>query len=299
MLRRVIVVGAGVALLVGLTAGPLEAGGTGKIYSVTMSPAAVPYTTGSVGPLKFTVVFANQTPGNSQFNSLALSAPANYTISGPFSTQASSGNVGNVSIAHSATGIQVTNLYPVGYGQTFTLTFYATIDTSNLTCSTAVGTWGTQAWTGSNLSGTPFALTSIAPTTTVGTLLAAGGSITVNGVTVTNNSTQCEPISISQSGVGNTVNIFKPTVTGLANKVDILWNPEPAPLPGKPVPLTQVDTPAPTHAIQWCGGTAAAPSMPSGEVSCLISETTQIAGSNNIQVHDVIQLVGDWGANRG
>jgi hypothetical protein len=296
VLRRIIVVVAGAALLVGLTASPLEAGGAGKIYSVTVSPATLPYSPGSVGPVQFTVVFTNQTPGNSQFNSLALGAPAGFTISGPVTAKASSGNLGNASIASTASGIQVTNLYPVGYGQTLTVTFYATVDTSNLSCATAAGLWSSQAFTGSNLSGTPFTLTGNAPTTAIGTPLASGASVTVNGVTVTNNGAACVPVTITRNG--NSVNVQKPTSAADLLTVDILWNPEPA---ASPLPWTQVsDTFNPTlHNIEWCGGTVGHPQLPGdGEVSCLVSESSQIAGSNTVQVHDVINLVGDWGAQR-
>jgi hypothetical protein len=62
---------------------------------------------------------------------------------------------------------------------------------------------------------------------------------------------------------------------------------------------TQVDTPPPTHDILWCGGTPSAPALPnSTEVSCLISETSQIYGpdangAQQVQVKDHILLLGD------
>ena len=56
------------------------------------------------------------------------------------------------------------------------------------------------------------------------------------------------------------------------------WDPEPV---ANPVPPTLVDPPFPSHAGVWCDGTASSPTMPStptGEVWCLISQSTSTFG---------------------
>lgn len=315
--RKLLVISAGAVLLAGLTAGTLSAASsTKKTYSVTVDPATLPYATpSSSGPLSFT--YLNNTPGTSTINSLALAFPtSDYTITG-LSISGGAGsylpgkNYSAVVVPAGSSGcptqsspcIQVTNLAPIGYGQSVVLSFTATVATSSLTCADVNGTWTPAAWTGSNLSGTAFVDSLAFPTTTIGggTILAAnGGSTTVDGVTVTNNSSCNVPVSISRSS--NNVTVLKPSIAGVALTVDIVWDPEPAPAPGSSLPPTRVDTPSPTHNMAWCGSTATTPptpTMPSGEVSCLTKETSQIAGSNTVQVEDVIYLLGDIGFVRG
>ncbi len=293
--RKLAVMGAGAALLLGATAGLSAASSSNKTYTLAVSPGTLPYSP-STETAQFTATFKDTTPSAS-INSLTLTAPTGYTVTTAPSLTASSGNLGNnYSVSVSSTlpsTITVTNLYPVGYNQTLTLAFTATVDTSSLTCSNNVGTWSSNAWTGSNQSGAQFAPASA--TTTVGAALAGSTSYPniVTGVTVTNNATTCALVGISRSG--NSVTVLKPAGSTVNVTVDVLWNAEPAVYP---LPATQVDTPSPTHDIQWCGGTSSSPTMPTGEVSCLISESSQIAGSNTVQVHDVIALDGDWTALR-
>lgn len=301
------VIGAGLALLVGLTAGPLAAASsTKKTYSATVDPATLPYSAPSITH-EFKVTYTNTTPGGtSTINSVVLTAPTGYVINttpAPTFTTSPASTAG--ALTTTSTSITLTNLNPLTYTQSVTLDFWATVDTTSLTCSTAAGAWATQAWTGSNTSGTLFSLSSPKPTTTIGTAVAAGGQtsyVDANGntVTVTNVGTTCTPLTISRSG--NSTTIAKPTTAGVALMADIVWDPEPA---VQPLPVTQVDTPSPTHDIQWCDGTSSAPGLPAGtsEVSCLVSESSQIAGpdasgNQQVQVHDVVYLLGDWGAAR-
>ncbi len=302
VLRKLVLIGAGAALLSGLTAGPLTAASsTKKTYGVTVTPATLDYGAPSITSA-FSVTYMNTTPGGiASFNSLSLSAPAGYSIdatSVSFTTTTGS-SAGN--LTSSPTTVTVTNLYPVTYGQSVTLSFSATVDTSNLSCATAAGAWTTYAWTGANTSGTLFALSSAVPTTTIGTDLQPGASITASGVTVTNVGTTCVPVTVSRNG--NTVTILKPTIEGVALSVDILWDPEPAVLP---LPVDQVEasgsaTPGP---VQWCGGTPSQPTVPAGQVSCLVSESSQIygpdaSGNQQVRVHDVVYLLGDYSIVRG
>lgn len=301
-------------------AGPLSAASTNKTYTVTVSPTNLPYSSTSSVQSQFTVTYQNLTP-SATINSLTLQAPSGYQITTLPSLTASSGTVGNFNIAtvpNNVTGpwtqISVTNLYPVGYQQTVSLTFWATVDTSSLNCSNNVGTWTTAAYTGSNLGGNSFGLVfpggTPTNTTTIGTALLHGATITVNGVTVTNNGA-CALITLSRSG--NNVTVLKPTGSNVNLTVDILWNAEKAPVPPATLAPTQVDTPSPTHAIEWCNGTpsydssgnliTSGLSMPGSEVSCLVKETTQIvgpdsSGNQQVQVHDVVLLDGDWAISR-
>jgi hypothetical protein len=296
--RKILVIGAGAALLVGLTAGPLSAASPhSKTYTVTVNPTTLPYGTPSVtSPFSFS--YTNTTP-SATINSVTLSAPSGYTIDA--TSVAVSGNTGNYSIATSSAApqITVTNLYPVGYQATVTLSFTATVDTSNLSCSSSAGTWTPTAWTGSNLSGHLFTPTNTA-TTTVGTNLDPGGTTTYtdangNTVTVTNVGTTCTPLSISRSG--NTTTINKPTIAGVALTADVVWDPEPAQYP---LPATQVDTPGGWHNLLWCDGTMSSPDLPAGtnEVSCLVTESSKIvgpdaSGTQQVQIEDLIYLLGD------
>lgn len=67
------------------------------------------------------------------------------------------------------------------------------------------------------------------------------------------------------------------------------WDPEPV---ANPVPATLVDPPSPAHPGQWCNGTPASPSMPSGEVWCLITQTTSTYGPDGDGVNSI-----DWVPN--
>ncbi len=302
VLRRIVVIGVGAALLLGLAAGPLSAAKpVKKTYSVTAT--TVPYNASSAaGLVEFT--YTNTTPsGIASFNSLTLTAPNGYTIDTgvPVAVTTSSGDTG-FSVANDGQTVAVTNLYPVSSGQWVRVGVWVTFG-GPLPTSCDTGTpWATAAWTGSNLSGDAFQLSSPAPTTTVGTLLSAGATITVDGVTVTNlSATTCIPITITRDG--NVVHIYKPTLQDVPLSVDILWDPEDA---VSPLPWTQVsDVSNPDlHPIEWCSGTVSAPALPAdGDVSCLVSESSQIVGpdaggTQQVQVHDLIYLLGDWTALR-
>lgn len=294
--RRVLVIGAGAALLVGLTAGTLSAASsTKKTYSVDVSTVQIVNSSATSFTAELHATYTNTTPGGiSSFNSILLTVPTGYQIDvtkpATFTTTTGS-SAGTPST--SATTITVTNLYPVSYNRSVTLDFWATIPIA-ATCSTA--TWTTQAFTGSNLSGTLFTPTF---STNVNTSLYGGSTTGVNGVSVTNTSadtTACVPVTVTKGG--NAVQILKPN-SGVPLTVTIDWTFDP---PVSPLPWTKVsDTYNPNlHNIEWCGGTQSAPALPGdGEVSCLVSENSQIAGSNTVNVEDVIYLLGDWGAAKG
>lgn len=305
-IQRWFVVLVGTALLVGLTAGPLAAASsTKKTYSVNVT------TVGSVTPsasgfsAEFNATYTNTTPGGtSSVNSLTLTLPPNSTLDvtkpATFTTTTQS-PAGTLRLnATAAPNIAVTNLYPVSYGQSVTLDFWATIPIAP-TCSSTVS-WATQAFTGSNLSGTAFTLSAFS--TNVGTSLAAGSPITVNGVTVTNlSTTTCIPVTITRSG--NQVQILKPSVQDVALIVYIKWDPE---IAQTPLPPTKVDNNGSgTYSpIPWCTGTwnQGTPTDTSGVTwttngtSCLLGQQSNIAGSNTVQLQEWMYLLGDWGAQR-
>lgn len=297
--RKFLVIGAGLALLAGLTAGPLSAASSNKTYTVAASPASLPYSSsGASGPLAIT--FTNKTPSAS-INSVTVTAPSGYSVTGPFSVTEGTGSAGNYNVSVSGQTISVTNLSPVGYLGTVSVSFTASTTASGVVdCTTNDATWDTAAWTGSNLGGNKFTLSGNPATTSIGSDLAVGATISTSGVSLTNNGTSCVPVTISRDA--NSVTILKPTSSSDNFTLDVLWDPEPA---QTPMPATQTNTPLPKHAIPWCGGTAAAPALPNAtDVSCLISEMQQIAGpdaggNQQVQVHDVVYLLGDYSIVRG
>ena len=306
--RRFLVVGAGAALLVGLSAGPLEAASKTDIVSV--NPITLTYTGTSPQLATFGFTFKNTTP-SATINSVTVALPQptqGYTITGvtgvtESSATGSSLNAGNYSASFTRYMVTVTNLSPVGNNESVTVSFTASIDTSNLNCQNNALQWVPTAYTGANTSGNVFNATNTAKTTIVSTLAATG-------VTVTNNDTSnCALINVSRSG--NSVTVIKPTGSTVYLTLDILWNPEPAVTPLQP---TKTDTPPTEHPVKWCDGTASYDPtgklitsgllLPGIEVSCLVSETSQIVGpdangNQQVQVHDLVLLKGDYGIVRG
>lgn len=315
--RRLLAGLIGASLVIGLTALPLSAAKpVKKTYAVTVNPATVPFNPAGATQT-FTLRYTNTTPGGiASFNSLTLTAPIGFDIDfGTAGVTTSSANTSfTVTTGLPSADIEVTGLYPVSYNEWVELTFEATVAITATTCAGAFGTWVTQAWTGSNTSGNLFELSGSVPTTTVGTHLDPGESITVNGVSLTNVGTACAPVTLSRNG--DLVNVWKPSDPSLEFTVEVnAWDPEPATAPIPLVRWTEVDTPGGWHDIQWCSGTPGAPAMPGSEVSCLISQSSEIYGPDGngtttgtdwvagydgqlIQVTEVIYLTGDWGAKR-
>jgi hypothetical protein len=90
------------------------------------------------------------------------------------------------------------------------------------------------------------------------------------------------------------------------------WDPEPV---ANPVPSTLVDPPFPSHPADWCDGTAASPTVPSGEAWCLVTQSTSTYGPDGdgspgnpdwvpnydgqlMQVSETFLLIGDAGCRR-
>lgn len=300
--RKFVVIGAALALLVGVTAGPLAASSSNKTYTAAVNPATLPFSSSGTSQGPVTITLTNTTPSAS-INSLTVTAPSGYTITSLAATPVteSSGNAGNYNVSLANNTITVTNLSPVSYLGTVSVSFTAsTTWTGTLSCSTNSAAWSTTAWTGSNLSGNQFTLSGSAPTTSIGTDLAVGATITVSGVSLTNNGTSCLPVTISRNL--NSVTILKPTSSTDLLTLDVLWDPEPAGLPLKIDTVTAAD--GSTNNIQWCGGTPTAPTVATGQVSCLFSETAKLylpdsSGNPQIQVEDVVKLIGDYSIVRG
>ena len=101
-------------------------------------------------------------------------------------------------------------------------------------------------------------------------------------ITNTNSGTNCPPTVYAASFGDNQFDLTKPNgeqITGLQVQVGA-WDPEEA---HNPVPPTQVSGPNPAdglHDGQWCNGTPAHPTMPGGEIWCLVSQSTMLAGTD-------------------
>ena len=122
-----------------------------KIFKLEISP-----TTAAAGAsATFDARFTNITPGNSNFNSVQLTAPAGSTVSGVVVT----GSNANASkqVAVDGRVVAVTALDPVKSNQFVNLA--VTITTPSATgCAGGQGQWLGEAWTGSNTAGNSFRL---------------------------------------------------------------------------------------------------------------------------------------------
>jgi hypothetical protein len=117
--------------------------GADKQYTLTMSPL-----TGTSPIAAMTATFVNK--GNSSFNSLTLTVPANYALTGTPTTSR-----GDISYSGGVITILNINL-PTGSGQTLTVTMSGV--TTSGACGAGVnGNWTAVLWTGSSLTGNNFA----------------------------------------------------------------------------------------------------------------------------------------------
>jgi hypothetical protein len=62
--------------------------------------------------------------------------------------------------------------------------------------------------------------------------------------------------------------------------------------------MTKIDvdasgTLATPRAIKWCNTNASGPVLPTGEVTCLVSQSVKTLATNQIQVDETYYLVGD------
>lgn len=125
----------------------------------------------------------------------------------------------------------------------------------------------------------------------------------IPGVTIVRQETVCDPISYVLTRTGDSVTFIKnlETQPNATFRVEVnAYDPEPA---QNPVPATVVDTPAPPHDIQWCEGTVANPVLPplvvqppgptAYEVTCLLTQYTEVAGGGQMQVTETYYLQGD------
>ena len=112
-----------------------------------------------------------------------------------------------------------------------------------------------------------------------------------DGVTVVHYTGEgCVPVPYRLVREEQSVTFLQPLNGQKFNITVDAWDPEPA---VNPIPVTQVDTPSPSHDLQWCGGTPSAPTIPGSEVTCRISITSEIVGGGDMQVTEVIYLEGD------
>jgi hypothetical protein len=311
--RRLLTGLVGASLVIGLTAMPLSAAKPDKkLYKVDVQP----WTAVNGETVDIAVTFTNTTPaGIASFTSVTLTvpvgfgfAPANVDVVETTVT----GSAYGISVSQTAPyKITVTNLYPVGPGQSMTVQISDVLIEVEPTidCSVQTFSWGSEAWTGSNTSGDKFLLSQLASvhnyTEVSQNGVPAGESATTGdgSVTATNVGATCAR-DVELTRTGDEVTLLKPDDVNAQFVIEVdAWDPEPAVLP---LPVTQVDTPAPDHDIQWCVGSwdpadptdTAGVSLPDGEVSCLLQQETHIVGGGNMQVTEVIYLDGDWSAKR-
>ena len=170
--RKALAVAVGAALLMGLTAAPLSAAkNPEKIYGLEMTPNVDPLKPGwtsarSGADVTFTAKITNLTRGNSSFNSFAVSLPTGFTpVTSYVPKIAASDPVqsATVGVAWSGTTVQVTGLDPVRQDKYVTVEFRATVKTITGCADQDSDPWPIHVWTGSDLSGSEFALTPPAP----------------------------------------------------------------------------------------------------------------------------------------
>lgn len=114
-----------------------------KKFSIDLSPAFV-----APGSVTLNATIKNETPnGNSSINSLVLTIPAGYALSGSPSANWD----GQISV--SGQSVSMSNMSPLKPLQSFVLTLPLTVQASS-TCASS--TWIAQAWTGSSFSGDSF-----------------------------------------------------------------------------------------------------------------------------------------------
>ena len=122
-----------------------------KIFKIDITPTSAP----AGASATFTAKFTNITPGNSNFNSVQLTAPAGSTVSGVVVTGSNTNASAQVSIDGRV--VTVTGLDPVKSNQFVQLA--VTLTTPSATgCTGVTGSWTAEAWTGSNTSGNTFRL---------------------------------------------------------------------------------------------------------------------------------------------
>lgn len=149
-----------VLVTVGATALPSFAAPE-KIFRVDITPTSV-----APGNATFQVAYRNVTPGNSSINSLRLTVPSAFTITGAVSVTGTNPNASK-SVAVAGQVVSVTGLDPLKTGQHVTLSVPTSVADPG-GCGTSV-TWpdsAFEAWTGSSLSGQTFRLAQKSGTTT-------------------------------------------------------------------------------------------------------------------------------------
>ncbi len=149
-----------------------------KTYTLNMS------STGA-SPATVTALFNNK--GNSSFNSLTLSVPAGYTLTG---TPTASRGV----VTYSGGVVTVLNInLPTGSGQTLTVNMPGVVAGTGSCGSGISANWTAVLWTGSTLSGSNFLKVNPSNTTTT----IAPLCYTVSGSTATGGTVTCSPATVT------------------------------------------------------------------------------------------------------
>lgn len=167
--RRLLAGIVGASLIIGLTAMPLSAArNPEKIFGVAISVTdPAPSTPGNEAPsgsiATFRATITNLTKGNSSYNSFEIGLPNGFTpvtsyaptivASDPAQTSAT------ISVGWAASSVTVSGLDPVRQDKWVTVEFKATVKTISGCTDQPSDPWPLHVWTGSDLSGSEFALT--------------------------------------------------------------------------------------------------------------------------------------------
>ena len=97
---------------------------------------------------------------------------------------------------------------------------------------------------------------------------------------------------------GTSVQFLYPTGGTLSSFTIKVFSFAPEPVPSGSIPMTKIDvdasgTLATPRAIKWCNTNASGPVLPTGEVTCLVSQSVKTLATNQIQVDETYYLVGD------
>ncbi len=166
-----------------------------KLYTFAMAPASV-----AAGPnVAITATFYNQSSGNSQINSLTVTAPAGFTITGATST------LGTVNVNATGTQASMSNMTGIPPGASGVVNLKVTVPNSPGCNQNA---WATAAYTGNAFGGTAFTLQTASPYQpytnnatgcTVGFVVqpaAASVNATITGVASNPNPTPADPVTV-------------------------------------------------------------------------------------------------------
>ena len=290
-----------------------------KIFSLVVTPSSAVAGTST----DFLATVTNLTPGNSNINSFSVTAPAqfsNVTASLPFVAASNTNPAATVTVAGNQVNVQF--LEPMTTAEFVTVKITATPPSAEPGAECVDYPWSSNAYTGSNLSGSQFRLsnpvgertTRVCPTFTdsisceepsASFEMARDGGVGTTTIGFIDPADCTDvPFTFSYDPDTNTFTIEKDELTvGLA--VTVVWPSEVVPGAGEQlqIPPTEVQPPAGFAPVEWCLGTG--PSLwepPEGEDWCIFSQQAVNQGPSGggqlMQVTDHLVLFGDANGRR-